>query len=399
MKKILLTLIILFSFINVSALEISSENYALYNLNNNEIVLEKNKDEFTQIASLTKIMTTIVAIENIENFDETITMTSEMFRGLYEQNAYQIGLRVGEKVTYNDLLYGTLIASGADATRGLTISIAGSEEAYVELMNKKAKELKLENTVFKNPVGLDEEGQGSTLDDVATMLSYALKNEKFRTIFETQSYTLTNGRISFGSSMLGYARNYGYEVSYIKGSKTGYTLDAGRCLASIAYDKENDINYMLITTKASTDKKQAYHVLDAVNIYNYYFENYKYHTILEKGKLLTTIKVKDSKLEEIKIENKNEIKKYLKNDYNTDDIKIEYEGKEEVNFKDKKGDKLGVVKLYYQDKEVNSIDIYLEEEIKFNLFSHILQSKIRISLLGVIFVGIVLLIIKKGAKF
>ena len=161
---------------------------------------------------------------------------------------------------------------------------------------------------------------------------------------------------------------------------------------------ENDINYMLITTKASTDKKQAYHVLDAVNIYNYYFENYKYHTILEKGKLLTTIKVKDSKLEEIKIENKNEIKKYLKNDYNTDDIKIEYEGKEEVNFKDKKGDKLGVVKLYYQDKEVNSIDIYLEEEIKFNLFSHILQSKIRISLLGVIFVGIILLIIKKGAK-
>ena len=126
MKKILLTLIILFSFINVSALEISSENYVLYNLNNNEIVLEKNKDEFTQIASLTKIMTTIVAIENIENFDETITMTSEMFRGLYEQNAYQIGLRVGEKVTYNDLLYGTLIASGADATRGLTISIAGS---------------------------------------------------------------------------------------------------------------------------------------------------------------------------------------------------------------------------------------------------------------------------------
>ena len=153
MKKILLTLIILFSFINVSALEISSENYALYNLNNNEIVLEKNKDEFTQIASLTKIMTTIVAIENIENFDETITMTSEMFKGLYEQNAYQIGLRVGEKVTYNDLLYGTLIASGADATRGLTISIAGSEEAYVELMNKKAKELKLKNTIFKNPVG------------------------------------------------------------------------------------------------------------------------------------------------------------------------------------------------------------------------------------------------------
>ena len=399
MKKLLFTLLILFSFMNVKAIEISSENYVLYNLNNNEIVLEKNKDEFTQIASLTKIMTTIVAIENIQNFDEEIIMTYDMFKGLYEQNAYQIGLRVGEKVTYNDLLYGTLIASGADATRALTMSIAGSEKAYVELMNQKAKELKLNNTVFKNPIGLDEEGQGSTLGDVATMLSYALKNEKFKSIFETQKYTLTNGRITVISSMLGYAKNYGYEVSYIKGSKTGYTIAAGRCLASIAYDDKNDINYMLITNKASTEKNEAYHVLDAVNIYNYYFDNYKYHTILEKGKILTTIKVKDSKLKEIEIENKNEIKKYLKNDYNTDDITINYEGKEEINFKDKKGDKLGVVKLYYQDKEVNSIDIYLEDEIKFNLVNHILQSKIRISLISIIFIGLIILIIKKGAKF
>ena len=85
--------------------------------------------------------------------------------------------------------------------------------------------------------------------------------------------------------------------------------------------------------------------------------------------------------------------------YNTDDITLNYEGKKEINFKDKKGDKLGVVKLYYQDQEVNSIDVYLEDEIKFNLFNHILQSKIRISLISIIFIGLIILIIKKGAKF
>ena len=136
-----------------------------------------------KLASLTKIMTTIVAIENIEDLNKTVTMTSNMFKGLYEENAYQIGLRVGDVVTYKDLLYGTFIASGADATRGLTLSLTNSEDEFVKLMNDKAIELGLTNTYFTNPIGLDEDGQKSTVDDVAKLLKYALKNETFKNEF------------------------------------------------------------------------------------------------------------------------------------------------------------------------------------------------------------------------
>ena len=104
MKKLLLALLTFFLFINANALEVSSEKVLLYNLNDNEIIFEKNKDVEGSIASLTKIMTTIVAIENIDDFNKEIIMTRDMFKGLYESNAFQIGLRVGEVVNYDDLL-------------------------------------------------------------------------------------------------------------------------------------------------------------------------------------------------------------------------------------------------------------------------------------------------------
>lgn len=395
MKKLLLALLTFFLFINANALEVSSEKVLLYNLNDNEVIFEKNKDVVGSIASLTKIMTTIVAIENIDDFNKEIIMTRDMFKGLYESNAFQIGLRVGEVVNYDDLLYGTLIASGADAVRGLTYTIAGSEEEFVKLMNDKAKELNLKHTVFKNPIGLDEEGQASSISDVAIMLNYALKNEKFKTIFETEKYTLSNNRITISSSLVGYAKNYGYDVSFIKGGKTGFTYAAGKCLASLAYDKENDINYMLITTNASIEKDEAYHVLDAVNIYKYYFDNYKYQTLVEENDLLKKITVKDSKIKELKITAKEKVTKYLKNDYDKTKINITYKGKEEINFKDKKGDKIGEIIVKYDDKLVKNIDVLLEEDIKFSLYNHIIQSKIRIGAVISIILLSIILIIKK----
>lgn len=340
-------------------------------------------------------MTTIVAIENIEDYNKKIIMTNEMFKGLYESNAFQIGLRVGDIVSYDDLLYGTLIASGADAVRGLTISLAGSEDQFVKMMNEKAKELNLKNTVFKNPIGLDEEGQYSSINDVAIMLNYALKNEKFKTIFETDKYTLSNNRITVSSSMLGYAKAYNYDASFIKGGKTGFTYAAGRCLASIAYDKENDINYMLITTNASNEKNEAYHVLDAINIYSYYFQNYKYHNIVNKNQELKIIKIKDSKKKELKINAKSKIQKYLKNDFDKNKIKILYEGKNEINFKNKKGDKIGEILVNYDNDLVEKIDVILEEDIKFSLYNHIIQSKIRIGLVITMVILSLFLIIKK----
>ena len=142
MKKVLSFLLVFILFIaKTSALEldISSKNAILYNLDNGEILYEKNADEKASIASLTKIMTALVALENIDNLDEQVIITKDDFEGLIEANAVTAGFTVGEVVTYRDLLYGLLLPSGADAAKALARNIAGSEEAFIEKKHSSKK--------------------------------------------------------------------------------------------------------------------------------------------------------------------------------------------------------------------------------------------------------------------
>ena len=208
MKKVVLFVTLLLISFNVGALELNSKNAVLYNLNENKIIYEENKDEITSIASLTKIMTTLVAIENITNWNEKVTLNYKVFEGLAEANAAVIGLRIGQTVTYNDLIYGMFLASGADATRAIAMSISGSEEKFVELMNKKATELGMKNTSFKNTTGLEANGQYSTVNDVAILLSKALENKKFEEVFTANSYTFSDNSMTVYSTLRKTASYY-----------------------------------------------------------------------------------------------------------------------------------------------------------------------------------------------
>lgn len=369
MKKLLLFIICLsFFVIKVNALEIDSKHAVLYNLNDHQVIYEEGKDEKTSVASLTKIMTTIVAIEKIDDYNQEITIKSGMFTGLREQNAAVIGLKDGQRVTYNDLLYGMFLGSGADATRAISISIAGSEEKFVELMNQKAEELKLSNTHFVNTVGLDDDLHYSTVNDIAKILDYAFQNEKFKEIFTTKTYTLSDHSIKVSSTFFKTADKAGINSSFILGAKTGYTENAGRCLASIAYDELNQITYLLVTTNA---KVTPNHVTDAVTVYDYYFNNYKYHTLVEKGEVLARIPTKYSKQKEVSISSNKEIKRYLSNDFSKKNVKIEYKGDEIITPNMKKGEKLGVVNIYYKNEIIDKVDVLLPQKISFSLLEFI----------------------------
>ncbi|MEG2600135.1 MAG: hypothetical protein RSA15_00315 [Bacilli bacterium] len=385
MKKLILILFC-FTLINVKALDIESKNAILYNMNENKIIYSKNENEITKIASLTKIMTCLIAIENTKNLSEVVIMTKDMFKGLDEQNAYQVGLKVGDIVTKEDLLYTSFIASGADATMGLVLSITNSEEEYLKLMNEKATSIGLKNTVFKNTIGLDKEGQTSTVKEVAETLKYALKNETFKKIFETNSYTLSNNKITVYSSLKGTASKFGISVPYIIGGKTGYTKEAGRCLASVAVDTTNNIKYLLVTTNASTTPQ---HVTDAETIYNYYFENYKYHKVLLKDTEILNLKVNNSKIKEIKIKASQDYESYLDNSFDIKDIELVYKGKEEVDYKTKKGDNLGTLSIIYKDKNLKDIKITMPESVNFSIISFIFDNNIR----KVIFISLIVIIL------
>ena len=346
-------------------------------------------------------MTTIVAIENIKNLDDQVTITSDMLKGLKEENAYVINLQVGEKVTYNDLLYGTFLASGADAARGLSYGISGSDSKFVELMNNKAKELNLTKTHFTNATGLDTKDQSSTVDEVAKMLQYALKNEKFKEIFYAESYTFSNKKHTVKSSLKETASYYKLDASNIQGGKTGYTTNAGRCLASVAYDKENDITYMFVTTNAVINPKY-YHVKDAIDTYNYYFTNYKYHNLIDSNEKILTLNTKYAKEHAIDFISDKDYKVYYENIFNKDDVVLKYDGIELLQPKIiknnlKKGFKLGTLSVIYNDKTYHTIDIVLKDDIKFSILEFVYVNRLYF-VLGIVLIILTIFIIKRLNK-
>ena len=257
--------------------ELYSPYAILVSLKNQNVVFKTGSEKRIFPASLTKIMTVIVAIENISDLTEMIVLPEELFPDLYTANASMAGFLPGEEVTAMDLLYGTLLPSGADAAMGLAIRISGSESEFSKLMNKKAKEIGMDDTNFTNVTGLHDDNHYTTVKDIAKLLQYALKNEIFYEIFTTVrcSTSSTNrhpGGITFYSTLSKKVDTYEFDGGRIIGGKTGYTEEAGLCLASLA--EKNGSKYILVTAGAAGDNyTEQYHIMDALTVYGKYLNN------------------------------------------------------------------------------------------------------------------------------
>lgn len=362
MKKIfnLLLIIISFSFVNVCAqdFEISAENVILYNLNDNTILYEKNSDEKVSIASITKIMTSIVALENIDDLNDYVTITLKDFNGTVGYS--KAGFNVGDKVTYEDLLYGILLPSGAEAVNAIVNNTLGYDE-FIKAMNDTAKKIGLENTSFENPIGKDNVNNYSTVKDVAKMLKYALKNSNFKKIFTTKEYVTTNG-INLNSTLMPYKNIL--NINLIDGSKSGFTSNAGRCLASIS--TIDDVSYLLVVLNSSLSN--AYNaVKDSITIYDYYSNNYSYQLVLESDKVITSLPIKYSKEKEYDITSNDDIKLYLKND-TVDNLTYEFDGVSEIKYNTKKDTYLGTIKIYNEQELLYESEVFLNKDITYYNF-------------------------------
>lgn len=379
MKRFLLFFTLVISFLygaNIcyaEELDIYSKSAILYNMDDDIILYEKNSEERTSIASLTKIMTCIVAIENIDNLDQKIILKSDVFTGLAEAGASVAGFRVGENVTFRDLLMGALLPSGADATRALALNISGSESEFVNLMNNKAIELGLKDTHFENTTGLESSNHYSTVKDISIILKYALKNQTFKDMYTTREYTTTSN-LTFYSTLKKISNNYSFDVSNILGSKTGYTDEAGLCMSSIA--NYNGVNYLLVTAGADYRGNVPRQLLDAMTIYNFYSTNYSYKNIINVGDYIKTINEEYSTKEKYDITSPITISKFLNNSFDENKIKYEYNGLDKISYKNKIGDKLGSVNIIYDDNKIGTFDVFLTETINFSLFRFLLQTKL-----------------------
>ena len=270
---------------------INSPNAILMQARGGKILGEINGDEQIYPASMTKIMTVIVAIENLKDLDEEITLTDEMFAGLYEQDATQAGFQPGENVRVIDLLYGAMLPSGAECCIALADTISGSEADFAELMNKKAKKLGMDNTHFCDSTGLHNPDHYSTVKDIVVLMKYCIKNDTFREIVESSRHStgVTNihpDGITYYSTMFKNLSDPTVTGGKILGGKTGYTSEAGHCLASFAEIEGRE--YIFVSAGASgADGNTIPHIQDAVTIYNRVGEaieeklnNYEYSTRL-----------------------------------------------------------------------------------------------------------------------
>jgi D-alanyl-D-alanine carboxypeptidase (penicillin-binding protein 5/6) len=260
------------SSVAISPDRLNSPNAILIRLKDQTTLLQKNSKEKIYPASLTKMMTAIVAIENLPNLKEEIKLTNATFQGLYGADASMAGFQPGEKVRAIDLLYGVMLPSGAECCIALADQIAGSEQNFVKVMNQKAADLGMKNTHFENATGLQNENHYTTVKDLAILLSYALQNDTFREIFTSSRHSTppTNKHprgITFYSTMFEDLNNQNMIDGEILGGKTGYTDEAGLCLASLA--KAGKQEYILISAGAKGDhRSEQYNITDALAVYN-----------------------------------------------------------------------------------------------------------------------------------
>lgn len=248
-----------------------SESAVLMHLDSGEVLFQKNSGEKIYPASLTKLMTALVILDHFEDLDHTVTLSGEVFDCLSGSGASVAGFLPGEQLTLRDLLYGCVLPSGADAAMGLACVTAGSEENFAELMNGKAAELGMAHTHFKNATGLHDPGHYTTVMDMAVLLRAGLKNPDFRELLTTFDYQTepTNrhpggvGLSSTLSSLMGTPYQDGVTLL---GGKTGYTEEAGLCLASLA--EKDGREYIAVTAGApGSHETSPRHLEDAFRLY------------------------------------------------------------------------------------------------------------------------------------
>ena len=230
----------------VNAYSTSATSTTLIDTASNRTIYANNENEIRSVASISKIMTAILAIESNKLNDDVIIKD-------YVSKAYGSGIyiKIGEKLKLIDLVYGLLLRSGNDAALAIANTVSDSEEEFVNLMNKKAKELNMKDTTFNNPSGLDGKvmkGNFSTSHDMAILMSYCMKNKTFRKITKTSSYKLnTNMNNYYWVNKNKLLRNY----KYANGGKTGFTEIAKRTLITSA--KKGNTELVVVTLNDGND--------------------------------------------------------------------------------------------------------------------------------------------------
>lgn len=397
--------------------EPNSKAIYMVNTDTDTVVYEKNAHETIIPASLTKIMTAIIAIEKVPDLEGTVvTAPAYLYDEFYGLNVSTADIRQGEQVRMIDLLYAMMLQSACEASSIIADYIGeGSIAQFVDMMNQKAKEIGAKNTVFKNPHGLYADGQVTTAYDLYLITKYALQLPIFEKIATTATYQMpaTNKHsqpryVIHTNLMLSKSRGGSYYYPYAKGIKTGSLPEVGKNLISMA--SKDGYNYLLITLGAP-DKDENGKPLgkngafeDAINLYKWAFSSFKQQTIINEGEVIDEVKVAlSSQQDYVSLLAKNEVTALLPKDVDVTAIQKITTLAQNVRAPIKKGDVLGKVDLKLNDEVIETVDLVAYQDLdrdiwlySLDLVKRFLKNTVVQILLGVLLILILIYLVLKA---
>ena len=344
MRKLFILILIYICFgINAYAIDTSADCACLINADTGEVLYSHNSEKIHSMASTTKIMTAIIALEK-SNFEELVTVS----KTAQNQEGSSVYLREGEQVKMADLLYGMMLNSGNDAACAIAEHISGNSDDFAILMTEKAKEIGAKNTSFKNANGLDADGHYSTALDMAKITAYALKNREFSKIVSEKTASInTSGSITYLKNHNKLLWNYDGCI----GVKTGYTKRTGRCLVSAA--TRNGITLIAVTLDDPDDWK------DHTALLNFGFENTTVKTLIKKGDIVKSFKTKNAKFNAVAAENLN----ITASNSQISDAKIVIHTIKHANSNIAKNEKIGYIECILNGNVVATSDLLCDTEV------------------------------------
>ena len=363
MKKICLFLflvsILLFNTTRVFAIDTdltpNATSAIMIEASTGEIIYQKNVNEKRPPASMTKMMSMLLIMEALDK--GTITLEEEVTASAYASSmgGSQIFLTAGEKMIVQDLLKGIAIGSGNDATVAMAERIAGSEEAFVKMMNDKANELGLKNTNFKNSTGLDAENHYSTAYDMAMIAKELVKHEKILEF--TGTYEEYLRKDSDSPFWLVNTNKLVRFYTGVDGLKTGYTSDAGYCLTSTA--KKDDMRLITVVMNEPTSQIRN---SETTTLLDYGFNTYSIDKVIDKDTILDKVKVQLGEVEQVEIVPMDEVN--ILNDKTKEKREVTYNIKvNSISAPVKSGDEVGEIEIIENNKVINKVKLTVKYDV------------------------------------
>lgn len=377
---ILIFFIIFSSFFGISAsayqisgFDVNAKAAVLLSLDTDEIIYSKNITDKVYPASLMKLLSAIIMVENTADLDnEKITMTQQAMYDIMGTGAAVNHLKVGEQIPVRDALACLLISSGGDTAYAIAYHYGKTIEGYMEMINAKAKEIGMKNSHFSNPVGLHDENTYTTVEDLILLAKYARKYDQITEFVKKSRYTvkateMSEERILSTTNFL-IDPNTAYYYTYANGFKTGFTDEAGRCLISTA--KYNGYNYMCIVVGCKETNGTRTEFTETANLFRWAFNNFYFTTVVNCEAPICEMPVRlSAETDFVSLYAKEPLNSIFPKNADLSTVKIV----EELDFESidapvKKGTVLGTASVIYAEQEIGRVELVAGNDVEASKF-------------------------------